>query len=146
MPARRRQLSRRRFLAHSAALGLTAAGLGAVGPELVLPIARGAQAGGRRVLIEDLVDPRGLVAAARGAAGAEPSVGQLSAQRPFTHVGLHWYGPAEPPVELQTSQDGLAWTPWRRVWVERRPGEAPQREQTFGAVLGAPRHRFLRYR
>jgi hypothetical protein len=127
--------SRRQFLVCSARLGLGrgAAGLAAFGPGRPR---RAAAAAGRQVLIEDLVDPRSAAAID----------GTLGAQRPFTHVGLHWHGPPEVPVELQTSHDGLAWTPWRRVYVERRPGETRRPEETFGALLGAPHHRFVRYR
>jgi hypothetical protein len=139
-------LSRRRFLARSAGVSLTATGLAVFGPGVTAPAARGAQPGGRHVLIEDMVDARGLVAARRPVADPDPTSGTLTAQRPFSHVGLHWYGSAEVPVELQTSQDGLAWTAWRRVWVERRPGETPHPDETFGALLGVPRHRFVRYR
>ncbi|HEX2184175.1 MAG TPA: hypothetical protein VHN78_01550, partial [Chloroflexota bacterium] len=131
----RRSWNRRQLLVCSArlGLGLGVARLAAFGSGV--PV-EAAEARGRRVLIEDLVDPRSAVAVG----------GTLGAQRPFTHVGLHWHGPPEVPVELQTSHDGLAWTPWRRVYVERRPGETRRPEETFGALLGAPRHRFVRYR
>ncbi len=138
-----RSLSRRRFLVRSAAVSLTAFGAATWGPAMATPTA---QRSARRVLIEDLVDARDLRAASRSAADLDSTTRSLVAQRPFTHVGLHWHGPAEAPVELQTSHNGLSWTPWRRVLIERRPGETRHAEETFGALVSAPRHRFVRYR
>ncbi len=84
--------------------------------------------------------------AASAAPRSEGVQGGMAARQPFTHLGLHWRGPADVPVEVQTSGDGLAWTPWRPVRVERWPGETPRSEQTFGALIGALRHRLVRYR
>ncbi len=137
-------MSRRRFLASSARAGL---GLGALGLALHLPLAPRAvaQSAGRKVLLEDLRDAAALAAASvPGDQGAVSRV--LAASSPFTHVGLHWEGAPDVPVEVQTSQDGQAWTPWRRVVVEARPGDTPRAAETFSALVEAPRHRFVRYR
>ena len=138
--------SRRQFLLRSAQLGLGvgAAALAAVGPGGSHSTA--SEQTGRRVLIEDVLDPRAQRAAGRTAQPSGVS-GILSASRPFTHLGVHWVGPAGLPVGLQTSHDGLAWTPWRPLMLERAAGDAPHApNENFAALSGAPRHRFIRYR
>jgi hypothetical protein len=66
----------------------------------------------------------------------------------FTHVGLHWKGTGHGgggEFELRTSEDGTSWTEWQRVFVEAHPEETPAGE-TYGALISAPRHRYLQYR
>lgn len=71
-------------------------------------------------------------------------------ESPFslTHVGLHWQGSTLSAdtcgVELRTSVDGAAWTPWRPVRVDCIPTETPTGEY-FGPLLSAPGARFVQY-
>ena len=49
----------------------------------------------------------------------------LRGSMPFTHVGLHWAtvtpGGADPTFELRSGSDGVTWTDWQAVAVERSP-------------------------
>jgi hypothetical protein len=132
---RERGSTRRGVLLHSAqvSLGLGAALMGAVGPS-ALPASAG-EPTGRRVLIDDLIDPRAQRVASRHTTQPFDVSSTLATRQPFTHVGVHWRS-AGAAIQMQTSHDGLAWTPWRRVVVERTPGEAPRApHETFGALL-----------
>ena len=150
-------ISRRQFLGAAAAAAL--AGTGAL---------RGQQAsathprGATKVLVHDAVLRASALARKRHPIARTAGVGQhavgriallqsppITAPFPFTHVGMHWQGNG-PEVEsarfeVRTSKDGAKWTSWQNVYVEALPEETPAGE-TYGALVGAPRHRYLQYR
>ena len=65
---------------------------------------------------------------------------------PFTHVGLHWRGNTDLAFfELRTSQDGTAWSAWKRLHIEASPDDTPEAE-TYASLASSPRHQFVQYR
>lgn len=139
---------------------LLAAAAGAAGAALLRP-------GGSRVsaappavqvLVEDAVHDgrdfdRGRRSGVRSANGLLDGDGEfespvIESPIPFTHAGLHWRGggaASQTSFSVRTSLDGASWTEWQRVLVEAAPDETPRRE-TYGALVSAPRHRYLQYR
>ncbi|MDP3766602.1 MAG: N-acetylmuramoyl-L-alanine amidase, partial [Dehalococcoidia bacterium] len=82
----------------------------------------------------------------RGPGSFESSV--VASPFPFTHVGLPWAGGDTAPsaaFEVRTSGDATSWSPWEATSVEAGPSETP-RGETFAALHGAARHRYVQYR
>lgn len=67
----------------------------------------------------------------------------------LTHIGMHWHAAdlslPTPAAALQVSADGRAWSEWRPVHIETRPG-ATTSDDYFGALQDARGARFVRYR
>ncbi|MCH8994018.1 MAG: N-acetylmuramoyl-L-alanine amidase [Chloroflexi bacterium] len=151
-----KQISRRQFLA--AAASTAVAGIWALHHRQAAATGR---RGAVRALVHDVVHEgaafsRGRLVGARldrigtaalGGPGAFEST-LITSPFPFTHVGLHWKsdGPDMEGAgfEVRTSGDGAIWSPWHQVYVEARPFETPG-GQTYGALVRAPRHRYLQY-
>ena len=153
----RERISRRQFL--GAAVGTVLAGAAALrGRRGIADRPRGAV----RVLLHDAVQDGGAFSqgrlvgarlagvgrqALRGAGTFESAV--IASPFPFTHAGLHWKGEGEElgdaVFEVRTSEDGVRWSRWLPLYVEALPLETPAGE-TYAALVGAPRARYLQYR
>jgi hypothetical protein len=148
MPSRH---TRRQFLGHAGRLGVTAAGLAIAGSAAARPSGILAQEPlpleSVQVLMADVSHEAGDILTAR-APGGEPGWRAsvvIEAAFAFTHVALHWRGPALAGVEVRTSADGSHWSRWHAVTVEGRPDDNP-RGEWFGALVGADRHNVVQYR
>jgi hypothetical protein len=93
-----------------------------------------------------LSTPRGILLAA-GRAGGEYASPVLTAQTPFTHIGLHWVAEEADGLsfEVRRSVDGQAWSEWEAVVLEAHTYEATGQE-TFGALIGADRAARVQFR
>ena len=73
----------------------------------------------------------------------------LRGSMPFTHVGLHWAtvtpGGADPTFELRSGSDGVTWTDWQAVAVERSP-EDTRVGDAFGGLIYVGDARYVQYR
>ncbi len=150
-------ISRRQFL--GAAAGASLAGAGALRGQRA---SASHQRGVTKVLVHDAVLNSSALARKRFPSARTAGVGQNAVGRvallqsppiispfPFTHVGMHWQGKGSElesaAFEVRTSKDGATWSSWQAVYVEALPDETPAGE-TYGALVGAPRHRYLQYR
>ncbi len=152
------RVTRREFIVRSAALAAAATVLPLVRPSISLAggqvhaeslseageaFRRGAVRG-----VAVVPGPRGPVLQATRDGGVYTS-GVLQSSTPFTHVGLHWLADVRPPAHLdfalRTSPDGLAWSTWSEVELERAPRENPTGDY-FAALAYAPGDRFVQYR
>ena len=79
----------------------------------------------------------------RGPGGYDGSA--LTSSFRFTHAGLHWASRGGVQMEVRTSDDGTRWSDWHVVLIEAT-GDATASGETYGALVGAPRHRLLQYR
>jgi hypothetical protein len=147
------KISRRRLLASAAGLAIGASALGKSASQAAPPgraievlvhdeIQNGAEFGRGRLLGAKL---RGGILEGDGLFESEIITSPFA----FTHVGIHWKGQGrglgDVRLEARSSLDGSSWTPWLPVTIEARPEDTPGGE-TYGAVLGAPRHQLLQYR
>ncbi len=91
---------------------------------------------------------RALVARPSGGAEQVFVSAPLAVAFPVTEVGAHWDAHAaggQLAVDLRTSVDGEAWTAWETPGIEAEAGETP-RPDTFAALVGAERARWVQYR
>jgi hypothetical protein len=142
--------TRRQFLGNAGCLGVAAAGLAVVGDghawSATFPAQDPQPLESIQVLIGDVPHDRQLLAA--GSVRGEPgwrSSDIVETDFAFTHVGLHWRGPALNRLELRTSGDGARWSSWQAVIVEGGPEDNP-RGEWFAALVGADRHHLVQYR
>ncbi|HZB96648.1 MAG TPA: N-acetylmuramoyl-L-alanine amidase [Herpetosiphonaceae bacterium] len=105
---------------------------------------------GKRSGAELVGQGAGRVLVARPSGGADQVFVSepLAVAFPVTDIGVHWNvqsNGGHVAVDVRSSRDGKAWTPWVTPAIEVGAGQAPHPD-TFAALVGADRARWVQYR